>query len=264
MDLMILALIGSAAFVLVILITAFIRQFMLRHDTLSNNKAQSSSLIQEVAELEKIRMQMQSNKRYEIHYQVLGANKETISKLDLRIEEILAKKGELVDHYVQVTLKESGFILQEGQASSERKADCDKFKETIGEKIAYYDNELKQMQERRATLWNTHIEYQKLLLAQEKARNASLDSLYGQHSAVLEAIYIRHIDHTVTVSVKNTEASTLSFKDLLLAPIQFLMQVFGMGGRGPGGIILPNFTFVQTREESLPRPAQGPTWRPRK
>lgn len=178
-----IALICTAALGTVVILAAFIRQILLSRDKQLNDKAQSRALTQEVKELEEIRAQMQNEKRFDSHYQVLGANKDAIRYIDTKIEEILRTKTELVERYAKVIVKESDSIVS-GAVSSERKTACDRLREEIDHKIAFYDSELKELQERRASLWDAHADFQRYLLNQEKSRNASLDSLYKQHSAL--------------------------------------------------------------------------------
>src|SRR5690606_6988811 len=91
-----------------------------------------------------------------------------------------------------------------------------------------------------------HVE--DLLLAQESERNSSLDKAFIQHAAILEKTFLRHIEHTEVIAAKGIEASTSSFKDLMLAPIQFLMQFFGRG-------IVPSISLVHnnTKVEQVSR-----------
>ncbi|HHT0592696.1 TPA: hypothetical protein ACTXXA_001933 [Legionella anisa] len=240
-----IALICTAVLGTVAILAAFIRQILLSRDKQLNDKAQSRALTQEVKELEEIRAQMQNEKRFDSHYQVLGANKDAIRYIDTKIEEILRTKTELVERYAKVIVKESDSIVS-GAVSSERKTACDRLREEIDHKIAFYDSELKELQERRASLWDAHADFQRYLLNQEKSRNASLDSLYKQHSALLEKVYLRHIDDTEIVAVKSMEASTITFKDMLMMPIQFLMQFFGVS-------VTPGISLVQTRVENVSR-----------
>lgn len=249
MEPMVVALICTAVFGTVMVIAAFVRQLLLSRDKKLNDEAQSRAMAQEAAELEKIRMQMQSNKRFEAHYDILGANKDAVKYLDTQIDELLHKKTDLVDRYAKLTVKESGTIISSGEVSPERKAACDKLREEIDSKLAFYDSELKLLQTRRSTLWDSHVDFERYLLAQEKARNASLDSVYKQHSALLEKVYLRHIDDTEIVAVETIKAGTISFKDMMLAPIQFLMQFFG----GGTGVRLPNVAFVHTKVERKAR-----------
>ncbi|PWY57429.1 hypothetical protein DGG96_01555 [Legionella qingyii] len=238
-----IALICAAVLGTVVVLAAFIRQILLSRDKQLNDTAQSRALSQEVKELEKMRTQMQSEKRFDSHYQVLGTNKDAIRYIDTKIEEILSKKKELVERYAKAIIKESGSIVC-GEISSERKTACDRLREEIDREIAFYDTELKQLQERRGTLWDAHTDFQKFLLNQEKARNDSLDNVYKQHSALLEKVYLRHIDNTETIAVKTMEASSMTFKDMLMIPIQFLMQYFGVS---------PGISLIQTRVEHVAR-----------
>ena len=77
-----IALICSAAFGVVVALSVFIRQLILSRDKNLNDKAQRRALTQEANELEKMREQMQSNKRFDSHYRVLGSNKDAIVYLD--------------------------------------------------------------------------------------------------------------------------------------------------------------------------------------
>jgi hypothetical protein len=249
MEPMTIALICAAVFGTVMVISAFVRQILLSRDKKLNDEAQSKAMAQEATELEKIRMQMQNTKRFDAHYQVLGANKDAIKYLDMQIEDLLRKKSELVNRYAKITVKESGEIISSGEVSVERKAACDKLRGSVDSELAFYDSELKLVQEKRSTLWGSHIEFERLLLAQEKSRNASLDSIYKQHSALLEKVYLRHIEDTEVVAVETIKAGTITFKDMLMAPIQFLMQFFG------GGVVAapPTISLVQTRVERASR-----------
>lgn len=115
-----IALICAASFGAVVALSAFIRQLLLSRDKNLNDEAQRKAINQEAGELEKMREQMQSNKRFDSHYKVLGANKDAIIYLDNKIEDILRKKAHLVERYAQVSLKESGAIVEGGIRQKER------------------------------------------------------------------------------------------------------------------------------------------------
>lgn len=222
-----IALICAAAFGAVVAISVFVRQLLLSRDKNLNDEAQRKAISQEAGELEKMRDQMQGNKRFDSHYKVLGANKDAIVYLDTKIEDILRKKTVLIDRYAQVSLKESGAIV-DGESTAERKTACDRLKKEIDEEIKFYDSELEHLQKRRASLWDTHGDLQEYLLGQEKSRNESLDYIYKQHSGLLEKIYIRHTDNSEHIAKQTIEAGTSSFKAMILAPIQFLLQYFNI------------------------------------
>lgn len=222
-----IALICAAAFGAVVAISVFVRQLLLSRDKNLNDEAQRKAITQEAGELEKMRDQMQGNKRFDSHYKVLGANKDAIMYLDTKIEDILRKKTQLVDRYAQISLKESGAIV-DGEISIERKVACDRLKNEIDEEVKFYDSELEHLQKRRTSLWDTHTDLQEYLLGQEKSRNESLDFIYKQHSGLLEKIYIRHTDNSEHIAKQTIEAGTSSFKMMILAPIQFLMQYFNI------------------------------------
>ncbi|CAM2973780.1 hypothetical protein [Legionella worsleiensis] len=222
-----IALICAAGFGAVVAFSVFIRQLLLSRDKNLNDEAQRKAISQEAGELAKMREQMQSNKRFDSHYQVLGANKDAIIYLDTKIEDVLHKKTQLIERYAQVSLKESGAIV-DGEVSEERKAACDRLKREIDEEIKFYDSELEHLQKRRSSLWDTHTDLQEYLLNQEKSRNENLDFIYKQHSGLLEKIYLRHTDHSEHIAKQTIEAGTSSFKTMILAPIQFLMNYFNI------------------------------------
>ena len=227
MDPLSIALICAASFGAIVTLAAFIRMFMLSRDKEANDEAQRRALTQETAELEKMREKMQSSKRFDSHYKVLGANKDAIMYLDTKIEDILRKKTQLIDRYAQISIKESEAIV-DGTPSSERKAACDRLKLEIDEEIKFYDKELQHFQERRTALWDTSDDLQDYLLEQEKSRNASLDFIYKQHSGLLEKVYLRHIDNSEHVAKQSIDAGTSIFKTAFWAPIQFLLQYFNI------------------------------------
>lgn len=239
----IIALICAASFGAIAAIAAFVRHLLLSRDKNLNDEAQRRALAQEVEELENMREQMQSNKRFDAHYKILGANKDDIIYLDSKIEELLHKKMQLIERYSQLSLRESSAIV-EGQCSAARKNNCDRLKAEIDEEITFYDNELVALQQRRTSLWDAHGGLQEHLLKQEQARNASLDALYKQHSALLEKIYIRHTENSEHIAIKSISAGTSLFESIVMAPIQFLMSYFN----GSSGI-----SFVQANIEAASR-----------
>ncbi len=184
-------------------------------------------MAQEAEQLTKMREQMESNKRFGAHYAVLGENEDAILYLDKKIEDNFSKKMELIARYSQVSLTESGAII-DGQISAQRKDTCDKLKLEIDKQLKLYDAELASLQERRSALLTAHTELQEYLLGQEKARNERLDSLYTNHSNLLEKLYLRHSHHTEEVAKKTLSAGTSTYKSIVLAPLQFLMQYFNL------------------------------------
>ncbi|CEK11074.1 gluzincin family metallopeptidase [Legionella hackeliae] len=220
-----IAIICATAFGVVAVLSAFIRQLLLSRDKNLNDQAQQIALAQEIKELENLRTQMASNKRFDSHYQVLGSNKEAIQYLDQKIEDILKKKTDLIERYAQIAVKESTAIVG-GEQSAERKATCDKLKREIDNELEFYNSELEQLQKRRDSLWDTHSELKDYLLDQEKQRNQNLDDIYQRHTGLLEKIYLRHNKNSETVAVKSIDAGTETFKALIMAPINLLMQYF--------------------------------------
>ncbi len=240
-----IALICAASLGTVVVIIAFIRQLLISRDKKLNDQAQNRALSQEANKLQELRTQMQSGKRFEAHYMVLGANKDAILFIDKEIDSILSKKMELVDQYSKFILKESTEIISSSQILVERKEILDKLRAEMDAKMKFYDTELVQFQERRGKLWDANLDFEKHLLEVERSRNVNVDEVYKQHSAILEKVFIRHIDDMDNVTTKGIEAATMTFKEMLMVPIQFLMQFFGRG--------MPGISLVHTRVETKAR-----------
>jgi hypothetical protein len=221
-----IAIICVAVFGVVVGLTAFIRQLLLSRDKNLNDLAQQRALAIEAGELEKLRTQMVSNKRFDSHYQVLGANKEDIQYIDQKIDEILKIKMSLIQRYSQVVINESSAIIA-GTQSPERKATYDKLKYEMDNELRSYDQELENLQTRRKNLWNTHEDLQDYLLVQEKKRNDHLDEVYQQHSSMLEKLYLRHNENSELVAKQSIEAGNSTFKTLIKTPVDFLLGIFG-------------------------------------
>ncbi|MDP1603297.1 MAG: hypothetical protein Q8M03_08535 [Legionella sp.] len=220
-----IAIICAAVFGVAVTLAAFVRQLLLSRDKALNDKAQQNAIAKEAEELSKLRLEMSNNKRFDSHYQVLGANKDAIQYLDQKIEENFNKKSELIQRYALAAIKESSAIIN-GDQPPARKAICDKLKEEIDNEIKFYNKEIEQLQERRANLWDSHVEFQDYLLDQEKRRNEQLDVVYQKHTGMLEKIYQRHNDNTAKFAHSSLDASSQTFKSILLAPIQFLAAFF--------------------------------------
>ncbi|WP_131781750.1 hypothetical protein [Legionella gresilensis] len=220
-----IAVICAAVFGVVSTITAFIHRLLASRDKRLNDLAQAKALTQETIELEKLRHEMLSYKRYNAYYQVLGENKEAVQYLDQKIEEILKKKSELIERYAQAIVKESNAIVA-GNSSLDRKEVCDKLRQEIDNQLKTYDTEIKQLQQRRSNLWNSNKELQDYILEQEKKRNEHMDAVYQQHSALLEKIFLRHNDNSENVTKTLIDSTTQTFKSLITAPIEFLSKTF--------------------------------------
>ncbi|MGQ3889496.1 hypothetical protein ACQUW5_10740 [Legionella sp. CNM-1927-20] len=220
-----IAVICTAVFGVVSTITAFIHRLLSSRDKRLNDLAQAKALTQETTELEKLRHEMLSYKRYNAYYQVLGENKEAVQYLDQKIEEILKKKSDLIERYAQAIVKESNAIVT-GNCSPDRKEVCDKLRHEIDSQLKTYDAEIKQLQKRRANLWDSNKELQDYILEQEKKRNEHMDAVYQQHSALLEKIFLRHNENSENVTKTLIDSTTQTFKSLITAPIEFLTKSF--------------------------------------
>lgn len=227
MEPLIIALICSASFGAIVVLSAFVRQLLLSRDKRLNDEAQRLAVTQEAEELEKMRTQLYNHTRFESHEKILGANKDGIIYLDNKINEIFTKRQQVLERYAQLSVKESNSILN-GDVSPERKQVCDRLKKEIDEEVRLYDLELAQLQQRRSVLLEAQRDIDKYLLTQEQSRKEILDSIYKQHSGILEKVYLRHTDNAEVVAKNTIEAGTTSFKAMILAPIQFLLQYFNL------------------------------------
>lgn len=222
-----IGIICAVVFGTVVALAAFIRHLLLSRDKHLNDEAQERALAQEASTLERMRAEMENRKRFESHYQALGANKEAIQYLDQKIEETIKKKAALIDRYAQVVQKESGTIISLG-SSSDRKLIIDKIKDEIDSELRFYDKDLDNLQKRRSALWDTHADLEHYLVEQEKSRNDHLDNIYQAHTAVLEKVYLRHNQNSEHFGMETVRSGTEAFKAIILAPVQFLLSYFSL------------------------------------
>lgn len=220
-----IAVICATVFGAVTAVAVFIRQLLLSRDNKLNELAQQRALKQEAVELEKIRGQMSSAKRFDSHYQVLISNKDAIEYLDQQIESILAKKEELIHRYAELAIKESSVIVAGGK-NPEGKALCDGLKQEIDSFIKIHENEIIQHQNRRAKLWDVRADLQDSLIEQERKRNKHLDGIYLKHTALLEKVYLRHAQKSENLAKYSMDASTQTFKAMIMTPLHFLTGFF--------------------------------------
>ena len=61
----------------------------------------------------------------------------------------------------------------------------------------------------------------------EKTRNKKLDDLYQRHTALLEKIYLGHLDSAEELGKTSIRAGTHSLKYSILSPIRFFTQFWG-------------------------------------
>lgn len=219
------AIIGAVIFGSVVALSAFIRQLIISRDKKLNDKAIQRALKEEMLQMEQMRHQMSGTKRFDAHYDLLGSNKDAIAYLDNKIEEILQKKFSLIDRYSQVANKESCKIFQEG-FNLERKAYCTRLKDEMDSEVNFYNNEIVELQKRRASLWDTHAQLQERLIEQEAGRNKQLDDIYLKHTGVLEKIFLRSIENNEEMAKETLRSGENTFKMMVMAPINFLKQLF--------------------------------------
>lgn len=227
MEPMTIVIICATVFGIVSSISAFIHQMLTSRDKRLNDLAQQKALVQETTELEKLRHEMLNFKRYNAYYQVLGENKDAVQYLDQKIEDILKKKSEIIERYAQAIINESNAIVT-GTSSFSRKEVCDKLKEEVDSQLKAYDTEIEQLQKRRASLWDSHNELQEYILDQEKKRNDHMDTVYQQHAALFEKIFLRHNQNSENIAKLFIESSTQTFASLIKIPIEFLKKYFSL------------------------------------
>lgn len=233
-----IAIIGTAVFGVTTSVAVFIRQLLLSRDQRLNEKAQERALEKETAALEKMRQKMESTTRFDAHYSVLDSNKDEIQYLDQKIENLLEKKFTLVKRYSELALKESAQMIK-GKGQEDRKEIIGRLRDEIDLEIEFYDEQIKTMQQRRAGIWDTHLELQTYLVEQEQSRNKSLDELYHSHTSMLEKIYLRNIDKSEKVTIKSIDSGT-SAMSLIIEPLKLLLQFLQ---------ILPSISKERAEEE---------------
>lgn len=244
-----IAIIGALVFGTVATLAIFIRHLILSRDKRLNDKAHYQALELENKALEKMRLDLENNKRFDAHYQVLGANRNAIEYLDIKISEILKSKFELITRYSTMSLQASAAII-DGTLSEERKNTCDMLRSEIDTQLNSFDTELYELQKRRAKIWDAHTDLEKSLLDQEANRNTELDRLYQRHTSLLEKLFTRHNDNIDNIAEKNIEASNKDI-NVFLAPFRFLIQLFKLQFK-PVNISMTKYNEeLQSRKEIL-------------
>lgn len=220
-----IALICAVAFGGVMALSSFVRQLFISRDKELNDKAQHRALLVEAAALEKMRLQMDGRKRFDLHYQLLGSNKDAISYIDNQIQEILNNKSKLIERHNKMTVEESSSTICNG-SDCDRKRICDHLKDEIDKKIDVYNTELYKLQKRREQLWDTNSELLKGVLEQEHKHNDVLDKIYRKQTGILEKLFIRNSEESESVAKESIQAGNIAFKQILMAPLLFLTQYF--------------------------------------
>lgn len=219
-----IAIIGALVFGVVTTLAVFIRQLILSRDKRLNDKAHYRALELENSTLARMRVEFDTFKRFDAHYQVLGKNRDAIEYLDNKIEEILNKKLALIHRYSAISLEASASII-DGNLSQDKKNVCDILRDEIDNELKMYDDEIAKLQKERAKRWDAHNDLQKSLIEQEANRNKELNKLYHKHTSILEKLFIRHNDGIDDIATKTIESGS---KDMafIMAPLQFLLKLF--------------------------------------
>lgn len=225
MDPVTIAIVCIATFGVAMGLAAFIRGMLLSRDKKLNDAAQTRALNQEAVELEKMRNQMANAGRFGMHYKLLEENKEQIEILNLKIDNLIQKKADLIQRYANSVRKESlALINNEEQCAG--KSVCDALIKETDNELAIYNREIEELHQQRIKLREDHSNLQHQLLAEEKSRNERLDQLYQQHTTVLEKVYIRHNENSENITKESINATTQTFKDLFTIPLQYIINFF--------------------------------------
>tara|TARA_Y100000588_G_C14235714_1_gene917209 strand:- start:483 stop:1361 length:879 start_codon:yes stop_codon:yes gene_type:complete len=233
-----IAIIATTVFGVTASIAVFVRHLLLSRDQRLNEKAQERALEKEALILEKMREKMEGMQRFNAHYSVLKSNKDEIQYLDQKIDGFLEKKFALVKRYSELAVKESSKLIK-GDGDEERKEGMSRLRDEIDLEINFYDDQIKNLQSRRAEIWDSHHELQTYLVEQEQTRNKSLDELYHNHTGMLEKIYLRNIDKNEKMAVKAIDSGT-STMSLILQPLKMLLEFLQ---------VLPNISKERAKKE---------------
>lgn len=227
MDPVSIALLSVVIFGVVGIFTAFIHQLLLSREKKLNDALQFRALEKETRTLSQLRHEMLHAPRFKLHHDMLGNNKESILRLDERIEEVFQKKSNVIHRYAEVMLHESQNIIESEQPVSRKKL-CNSLHLEMDKELEHYEHELEQLQKRRSYLWDTNQELQKQLISQEQGRNKNLDTIYTHHTGVLEKVYLRHNENSEKITQKTIEEGSSTLKSMLAAPLQLLTAFFGL------------------------------------
>lgn len=226
MHIAIIAVLAAVGFGVVSIISAFIRHLLMSRDKKLNEEALKGVVNQEKQDMEEMREEMLSYKRFKNHYALLGDNKEAIHEIDTNIENLIQKKLKLIHEYSIKSIDHSNDIISREVKMSFSDDPILLLKKDVDLQIEYFDSEIKALQERRSTLWNIDHEYQNLLMKEENKRNENLDKMYDNHSKLIGKVYLKHIDYVDEYAKENVRSSTKTFLDSFLAPFRFLAAFY--------------------------------------
>lgn len=200
-------------------ISTFIWQLVLSRNREFNEQAQLSALSTESAVLEDLRIQLEDNKRFDAHYKVLTANKESIVYLDQKIDALLEKKSACIAKYATEVKTLSALIISGGN-NSPSNTSLTLLKEETEAEIHGFELELQQLQTEREKLWSISSELLFELVHEETARNKRLDELYTRHTELLEKVYLGHAQSVERIHQASIEAGSKALQQSLAAPVE--------------------------------------------
>lgn|GEM_PF-6352540 len=200
-------------------ISTFIWQLVLSRNREFNEQAQLSALSTESSVLEGLRVQLEDNKRFDAHYQVLTANKESIVYIDEKIDALLEKKSASVAKYAeQVKLLSARMINNDNNTVTSHSLML--LKQEAQSELQAFEAELQQLQTAREKLWGISSELLFELVHEETARNKRLDELYSRHTELLEKVYLGHAQSVERIHQASIEAGSKALQQSLAAPVE--------------------------------------------
>lgn len=211
----IIALICAASFGVVTALAALIKQLLVSRDKRINDLALRRGLNQKMAGLEKIRSEKLRPKRFDLNYTVFKSIQNELRDLDRHIERRAHELDQLIERYAQAPNNESKIEMYK--------------------KSRHCEEMLADLRGRRIELCKRLANVEDKLLQAEQERNAHLDELSRQHSFILGQVYRRDLAFGERVATLGISAGTSTFKRVFVAPIEFLLNYFGISS----GIILP-------------------------
>jgi len=220
----------AVSFGSIVALTSFVRSLLNGRNIRLNEKIMLKALSNEMKELENLRLQMEKAERYKAHYKILGSNKEAIAYLDNKIEEILQKKANFIERYGSYALNESKQMITHSCELLDTSAK-QQLKKQFNNEMESLNSELKELQERRSSLFDANSQIENRLVNHESERNKVLDRIYLKQTGILEKLYVRTMEKGEVLTKESIKSETSIFKSIVMAPVELLKQFFSVSNK---------------------------------
>lgn len=220
-----IVLLTAAAITGIVALSAFIRQLFINRNQKIMEESQRRALAMEAKQLSKIRNEMREESTPNLHYQLLGENKEAIRYIDNRIDGLMQRKLDLIDKYTQTVSKKAALIQADEMTETDMKS-CQQLKSVVDDQLQAIDGQITQLREQRKQLWTDRKDLHEKVMEKEEKRQVRMNTVYKSHTSALEKLYAKHNEIRQSHTSEVLQSGNMTFKSILMAPIRFLQAVF--------------------------------------